>query len=280
MRNLILLLLRYGGFVVFLLLEAFCMFLVVRYNRTQQEIYVNSTNILSGALYERAANIRQFWNLREKADSIANVNAQLREEIELMKRAAALKAEKDSTYILPDSSRQYRYISARIIDNATNGNNNTLTLAKGSKDGIRPRQGVIDDRGLIGIVRDVSENYATVVSLLHRQIRINAANQRNNSIGVIAWRGNDPTIVKMEDVPKHINLIQGDTIVTSGYSPNRFPSGVMIGTIDTFWLQPGSNYYDIEVKLSNDLNTARYVYVIENSLIEEQEELEKEVADE
>ncbi len=276
MRNLIVLLLRYGGFIVFLVLEIFCMFLVVRYNRTQREIYVNSSNVFSGSLNTKVSNVTRYFNLTNTSDSLAVENARLYEKLSNLDLDRLMK---DSVYVASDSVNQFRFISARIINNSINKNNNFLTIKKGRLDGIKPRQGVVSDKGVVGIVRNVSDHFATVLSVLHRQIRINAAVKRTNNFGAIAWRGNDPTIVKLEDIPTHARPIVGDTIITSG-NTSRFPKGITLGVIDTFWRASGSNFYDIEVKLTNDFNSLEYVYVIDNEYIEEQLELEQQLIDE
>ncbi len=285
MRNLILLFLRYGGFIVFLLFEALCMFLVIRYNRTQREVYVNSANIVTATLYEQMDNMTKFWSLSSTADSLARENARLHSLIKNMNQVAItpLVAEDDTTYIEPpdtiETIEQYQYIPAKVVNNSTNRNNNTLTLNKGSKHNIQIRKGVASDKGIVGITRFVSEHYTTVMSILNRQVRVSTAIKRNNYIGSLAWRGNDPTRMKLEDVPNHADIQVGDTVITSGFTP-AFPRGIMVGKIDTFWVSSGNGFYDIEVKLSNDLNNIQYVYVIENKLANEQEQVEKEVGDE
>ncbi len=277
MRNLILLLLRYNGFIVFLLLELFCLFLVVRYNRSQNEIFVNSSNIFSGALNTGVSNVTRYFNLTSTSDSLATENARLYSTLSNIDTDQLLR---DSVYTDEDTIEQYLFIPARVVNNSINQNNNFLTIKKKDiSDAIEPRQGVISDKGVVGIVRSVSKRYATVMSILHRQVRINAAVKSSNNFGAIAWRGNNSTIVKLEDIPSHARLAIGDTIITSGNSP-RFPKGITLGVIDTFWLESGSNFYDIEVKLTNDLNSIEYVYVINNEFQAEQEELEQELINE
>lgn len=274
MRNLILLLLRYGGFITFIVLELICLFLIVRYNRTQREIFFNSSNIFSGTLYKQVDDVTQYWNLTATADSLAAENARLRAQIQNIEKIYNTNI--DSLELETDSLAQYNYIAARVINNSTTRNNNILTIEKGAVDGIVSRQGVINDKGVVGVVKSVNNRYSTVLSVLHRQVRLSVAVKKSNFIGTLAWRGNDPTIVKMEDVPKHAQLEVGDTIITSGYT-TRFPRGIMVGLINNIDLDLGSNFYDIDVKLSNDLNNVKYVYAINNNFRKEQEVLEQDL---
>lgn len=281
MRNLLLLFLRNGGFITFLLLEIFCMFLVIRYNRTQRDVYINSSNLLSASIYKWQNSATKFLTLSAVTDSLINENARLLSIInnQQFSEPITIDSSTSTTIATLDTINPYTFTPAEVVNNSTNRNNNTLTLNKGYLHDIKQRQAVISDKGIVGFTRFVNKNFTTVMSILNRQLRISAAVQRNNHIGSLAWRGNDPTRMKLEDVPNHADLMIGDTIITSGYS-SKFPRGITIGQIDTFWISSGNGFYDIEVKLSNDLNNLQYVYIIENALAKEKEKLEQLSSDE
>ena len=179
---------------------------------------------------------------------------------------------------LEDFRQKYTYITASVINNSVNRHNNYFTLNKGSNHAIKPRMGVFGSSGVIGIIKNVSPNFSQGLSILHKQSRISAAVRRNNYYGSLVWEGSNPKIINLNDIPKHADLVRGDTIQTSGYS-SIFPRGLMIGKIDTFWLEDGSNFYDIEVELTNDMARVYKAYIIENLMEEEQLNLEKEEAD-
>ncbi len=271
MRNLFLLFLKYGHIFLFLFLEFVCFILIVRYNRAQNEIYLNSANIVSGAIYSRVNNVTEYFKLDEVADSLANENARLRK---LLYNSTYQSVTNIDSIFNQDEVFQYSYIVGKVVNNSINLNNNKFTINKGSKDGIKARMGVINSNGIAGIIKDVKKNYSVGISLLNRQVKISASLKQNGSFGSLAWRGSDPKILNLEDIPKHAAISVGDTVVTSGYS-SKFPSDLIIGVIDTFWIEPGFNSYTIEVKLNNDLSRLNYVYVIDNILIEEQQEIEE-----
>lgn len=270
MRNLFLLFLKYGHIFLFLFLEFVCFILIVRYNRAQNEIYLNSANIVSGAIYSRVNNVTEYFKLDEVADSLANENAKLRK---LLYNSAYQSVTNIDSIFNQDSVFQYSYIVGKVVNNSINLNNNKFTIDKGSKHGIEPRMGVINSNGIAGIIKDVKNNYSVAISVLNRQVKLSASLKKNGSFGSLSWKGNDPNVLNLEDIPKHAELSIGDTIVTSGYS-SKFPSDLMIGVVDTFWLEPGFNSYTVEVKLNNDLSRLNYVYIIENLLVEEQKEIE------
>ena len=77
MINLLYFLTRYGGFLTFVILELISVYLVVQYNQTQRDIYLNSSRFYSGILLEKTENLRHYASMAEVADSLASENAAL-----------------------------------------------------------------------------------------------------------------------------------------------------------------------------------------------------------
>ena len=129
--------------------------------------------------------------------------------------------------------RQFSYIPSKIINASTNKQFNFLTLDKGRHHGIEPEMAVVSPRGVVGVVYSVSGNYATIIPLINRDFRLSARILNTGYFGsyVLAWNRYDQTI--LEEIPFHVELNEGDTIVTSGYSA-IFPEGIFVGTINSF----------------------------------------------
>jgi len=138
--------------------------------------------------------------------------------------------------------------------------------------------GVITSKGILGIIDNTSNKYATVISILNRTTSISAQLKKTNHFGSLTWNTNSPEYIQLTDIPKIAPVIKGDTIVTSGRS-SIFPKGIPIGTIETFNLDNAENYYEINIKLFNDMSSIKHVYVIENrdsQALKELENLENE----
>lgn len=275
MQNLIQLIIRYGALITFLIFEFFCFYLVINKNQEQQKIYQASSTLLSGQIYDQYDNFVKFWNLSAIADSVSQENAKLKSDLRNFQIEQLSKIDT----ITIDTTVQFVYLSAEVKNNSINKRNNTLTIDKGSNDGIEPGMGVVDNDGVVGIILSTSKNFSIVMSVLNSNARVSAALKRNNYFGNLRWKGSNSQILNLEDVPKHADIVVGDTIITSGYS-SIFPSGIMVGKIEKFNLVGGSNSYNIQVSLSNNLSNQRYVYVIKNILKVEQNQLEKEAIDE
>ena len=258
MRNLVLLFIRFGHFILFVLLELVCLYLIVNYNQKQRDIWGNSSNIFMGYFSEKWNDWTNYFSLEEKMQEIVNENARLKEQ--LINTGLTPFPKSDSTKII---AKDYELIAAKVTNNSINRPNNYISFNKGSEDGIAPDMGVIGDNGIIGIIRKVSKNNSIANSLLHRRTFISAMIKRTGAFGPIKWVGSNPRFVSLQDIAKHHTVFVGDTIVTSGYS-THFPPGLLIGIIEEKALEGGSNFFNIKVRLSNDFTALRYVEIIKN----------------
>ena len=155
----------------------------------------------------------------------------------------------------------YDFLPARVINHSIHKRFNYFTLDKGSTDGLRKDMGVIDERGLVGMITNVSQEYAVGISMLNTKTRISVKHRKSWAIGLLRWTGLDPLKHIIEDITKTARVQVGDTIVTSGYS-TFFPEGLNVAVVTRASLLEGSNFYDIEVSLTNDILSLENVYVI------------------
>ena len=272
MRNLLLLIIRYSAFILFLVLEFIAFSLVVRYNKSQKEIWMHSSNLLAGKLYERVEEVEDFIKLNEINDSLLDANAKLREII--INYRVSSKENAFQNFEQKDSLYAYEMIPAVICNKTLNLRNNYMTLCLGEKDGIRKGMGVISDYGIVGIIKSVSKNFSTVLLTINSQSRISAKIKRSAFPGTVRWLNSDPRILSLTEIPKHASVEVGDTVLTSGYSVS-FPPEVYIGTISDFKLDGAGNNFNIDIKLDYELARLEYVYVVDYKLQDEKREILK-----
>ncbi|MBL0258881.1 MAG: rod shape-determining protein MreC [Bacteroidetes bacterium] len=271
MRNLFLFLWRYNFFIFFLVLEAFSGYLIVQNNNFQRASFINSTNTIAAEVNTMVSAVTQYINLRTTNDALSRQNASLRTIVpDVFYIDSVLKQlNVDSIH-----KQQYTFMAANVVNNSINRRNNYLTLNKGSLQGIHPEMGVVSAEGIVGIVKDVSEHYCSVLSFLHKDCKISARFKKNGYIGSMVWDGTDPTHGSLNDIAKHVKINLGDTIITSSFSA-IFPEGIMIGTVDKVDPNSGDNFQEIEVKLSTSFANLTYVYIVSNLFKEEQRKLEE-----
>ena len=271
MRNLIAFIRKYSFFFLFLGVETLVFYLIIKNNHFQGSSFLNSTNSFTGGIYTQYSQWGDYLNLKEVNEALSDENRRLREN--QIKSFECLFGEnilvKDTIF-----RRKYHYTKAKVINNSTHRQNNYLTLSVGSKNGIENGMGVVGPNGVIGVVKNVSDHYASVVSVLHREAKISVKLKESAYFGSMQWDGEDYRTVVLNDIPNHVQLNEGDTVVTSGFS-STFPEGLNTAVIITFDVPEGENFYNIKMELLNDFKQVSYVYVLKNNFKTEIKELEK-----
>jgi len=269
MRNLLLFLSKYNAILIFIILEVISIFLVVNYNNRQKDIFIYSSNLLAGNINKKRADLANYLILDKKNEKLKKDNALL---FQNYFNSGNLKTEGGT---LKDSSEfDFVIIPSSVCNKSITHRNNRFTIDKGTKEGIKKGMGVIASRGIVGVVRKVNEEFASVIPLINTISRISVMVKGKGYFGILKWKPYDYRRTSLEEIPKHANIIVGDTLITSGFS-TIFPKGIVVGVIDDIRLDRGSNYYNISVLLINDLALTEDVYVIDNKkkeLIKEVEE--------
>jgi rod shape-determining protein MreC len=227
------------------------------------------------AMKGRTKKITDIWkeyiNLKSKNQDILNLSISLLNENIYLKNQLTVEQSGNNTHIL----QNFKYISANIMENTLNKNDNRLILDVGRNDGVTKDMGVMSLDGIVGIVDRVTSNFCTVTSLLNTSKNINGKLAKTGLYGPLVWNMKDIRYVEMIDIPQHILIQKGDTVVTSGHSLT-FPEGIFIGTVESYQLDKGVSY-KISIKLSNDFQSLNGVYVVGAENRQELDSLKKEV---
>ncbi|MFM7217914.1 MAG: rod shape-determining protein MreC [Bacteroidota bacterium] len=271
MRNLLLFLWRYNFFLFFLLLEALCVYMVAVNSNYHRASLVNSTNRVAVKVNSLVSAVTEYINLKATNEALARQNAALRS---ILPGTYYIDSVLQQQVVDTLHHQQYRFMVAKVVNNSINRRSNYLTLDRGSLQGVKPEMGVICADGIVGIVKDVSEHYCSVISFLHKDSRVSARIKKNGFIGSMVWDGYDPRTGALKDIAKHVQLAKGDTIVTSSFSA-IFPEGVPIGRISRVEANTGVNFQDVDVRLSTPFGNLTYVYLVDNLMKEEQKKLEE-----
>lgn len=271
MRNLIFFLQRYYLFFLFLFFESIAFYLLVNHNNFQQAAVVNTSNAMVGKFYESMSGLTDYLHLRETNEMLQRENAMFRTGLynSYYDKSAVKIIKIDSNL-----QQQFTYMAAKVINNTTNKRNNYLTLNRGRIHGVTKKMGVICPNGVVGIVMNVSEHYCSVLSLLNKNSRISTKVKETSDFGPLVWDGDNPDYATLVDINKHADIKVGQNVVTSSFS-TIFPENIPIGKILKVQYDEGGNFYKLKVKLSTNFNNLTSVYIINNLMKEEVEQLEE-----
>jgi len=261
---------HYRAFFTFLFLELFCAWLIVRNNQYQSTQFFNTANRLAANIIGFSQGVREYLSLQDINTSLAEENARLRTALEQKMQAM------QNIQVQPlDSAviNRFAYISARVINNSTLLFKNYITVDKGRLDGIEPGMAAISSSGAIGKVKSVSDHYAVLISLLNTDEQLSSAIKRTGHFGTVQWEGTNPRLVDLHYIPRHVDPLVGDTIVTSGYNA-VFPENILVGRISSVSLSDEAPFYEIRVELAQDFAKLAFVEIIRSNLKSEKDSLE------
>ncbi|HQW84507.1 MAG TPA: rod shape-determining protein MreC [Ferruginibacter sp.] len=267
MRNIFLFIRRYFNFILFLLLQGFSIYLIVHYSRYHQAVFSKTSNQFTGKINEQFNKIQYYFQLKKTNDSLVTANKKLYNK---------LKAD----FALPDTSsnffvdslkvdsleryRKYEYYPAKVVYNSVASQNNFIVIGRGSAQNIKDGMGIIDpNMGVVGIVTDVSKDFAVVMSLLHKDSHISGKLLKTGETGTLSWDGKTPGILSLSGIPKNVKVAKGDTIISSGFSTS-IPKGMLIGVIEEVKGDKSSGNFLINFKAAANFYNLEYVYAIEN----------------
>ena len=235
--------------IIYLILS----FITFSYLYNNSSIHFNEfgkiSTYLSATSSKFSSSINAYFNLKKENEKLINENLQLK------------KIESKYRFTQIDEDTLNSINSAKVIVNSINKSKNIIIIDKGKLDNINLEMGVISSEGVVGIVKSVTNNYASIISLLNTDLKLNAILKNSSTIGSVTWDGLNARILKLNDIPLSSSLKVGDTVVTGGMS-FYFPKGVPIGRIINYDNNSLEGYYEIDIEAFNDFSSLSNLYIL------------------
>ena len=168
----------------------------------------------------------------------------------------------------------FSVVPARVLTNTLHLAENYLTIDKGHADGITENTSIISNAGVVGRVTQLNTHYSLVMPVIHIHSRTNVQHKPSEYNGNLVWNGRRTTRVTVTNIPRHITINTGDTIVTSAYS-KVFPYGIPVGVVSHISADDTGNFYLLDVDLATDFHKLNHVYALLRDDIETVLMLEK-----
>ncbi len=208
----------------------------------------------------RFAWVGNFLRAVEENEALRQENIALSSEV-ARAREAMIENERLRTQLDMRDTTALDLVPAEIIQRDVTGQQNLLTINIGSDHGVVEGMGVVAVQGVIGRVVLVSSRFSRVMPYLNTDMRIPAKIHPSLATGVIRWPGLDPEMLVMDYVVRTAEVEEGDRVV-SGAESTVFPSGYLIGHIDSIQQQPGRNHLLVNVRPAANLHITQHVFVV------------------
>jgi rod shape-determining protein MreC len=267
MRTILRFIYKQHNLILFLLIEIFCLAITIKNNDYQNAVGFSIIEEFSGSIHKIYHSVYRFINTVDENKKLAHENAFLKAKLLNIANI------NENNIIYKDT---YDLIPTNIVFANVFSSNNYIIINKGKNDSIEADMGVICPTGVVGIVKNVSPNFATVIPIINVNAHISARIKTNQYFGTTNWDGKDFKYINLADIPYHVKLKKGDTVITSGFS-TIFPEGIEIGIIENFDFNEGNDFYNIVVRLSTEFNKINHVYVVRHKKKNEFKQIENEI---
>jgi rod shape-determining protein MreC len=210
--------------------------------------------------------IRHFWGsyiwlrgVRSENETLKRQLADLQVRLQ-EQRALAARSERLQQLLNLRSSTNVPTIAAEVIAGNPNPGMLTITIGRGSADGVEKDMAVIAPGGIIGrIVGRPAPHAARVQLLIDRNAAAGAFTERTHAGGMVIGADTDPPLI-MDLVANMADVKPGDVVVASGVD-GIYPKGFVIGRVETSERGAGL-YRNVTVRPTVDFSSLEEVLVV------------------
>ena len=195
----------------------------------------------------------------ELEQELKDLRAQVGELEEKVREGEEARRENEQLRELLGFQTRRRGLTTEPVKVTARSNSNwasTLTLSKGSTDGIEAGDCVITETGvLVGVVSETGINWSTVSTIINTDTEIGGLVTRTYSAGVLEgdFALMNEGKLKLNYLPEEAQLVSGDEVLTSGRG-EIFPSGLVVGRVEGVFTDPSgkTRYAVIEPEVTLD----------------------------
>ena len=261
------LLIKNGHWFLLVGLEIIALGLTFNGNLYHRFVNTALSSVVLGGINDVSGSVRSYIHLREANRVLLQEKAQWEQKYVALKRsleqavADTLHPLVISTDSLMSTLPTLTFCHASVTFASTSSPHNMLTINKGTKDGVRANCGVVSAQGVVGIVAQVTDHYASVVPLINTQLKLSCRALDLEYTGSLLWNKPGSNTAMLTGLPTHSEFPAGAVIVTSGFS-DIFPEGIIVGTVEGKKGYSYRNADKVPVRLATDFYKLKQVYVI------------------
>lgn len=196
-------------------------------------------------------------DLKRENEELRETNAKLMLQISRLREFGIVNKELKELLVFKDTTG-FPLIPTNIVSRSLSMTQNTITLNAGKKEGVLPGMPVINDKGFIGIVNSISEDFSIARTLKNVDLRLTVMDERSRVNGILKWTGEELIII---NIPNTFDVEAGDRIITSDVS-SIVPIPIPVGIVEEF--RPGETgvFSYIRVKAFADLAPVENLFIL------------------
>lgn len=194
-------------------------------------------------------------------NELASVGQYLRDAESYVNENKSLKA----MLGIAEEHSDFQFSACTVVGSDQNGYSHTLTLNKGSADGLAEKDLVMTADGVVGYVNELGLTWCKVSTVLDSSCEMGAIVTRTGDVGVLDWDYalSEEGLLKLAYLNAGVVLTAGDAVETSGVG-GVFPAGVLLGRVKELKTEShGISQYAV-LEPAVDVTKVSTVFVITN----------------
>lgn len=160
------------------------------------------------------------------------------------------------------NTSEYTGITASVISRDPSNWSKTVTIDRGTSQGLNVGMAVTYGNGVVGQIISVAKRSSKILLITDPSSAIDALLQDNRAWGICEGTGNDD-FLSLRYVEKQVGVevVAGDRVIASGLD-GIFPKGTLIGVVHSVDASKHSLFYEIKVRRTVDLRRLETVFVV------------------
>jgi rod shape-determining protein MreC len=256
--------------ILFVVLQIVALSMLYSYSASHKAVFSTVANQVTGSINKRFYKVQDYLHLNEVNKNLSQHNLSLlqKQKENYVNIGNTTKDFYDTLFIdttgKPFVKLLYSWKDAKVVYQSLFKEKNYIQLARGVNGGLKKDMGVVSESGAVaGRIVEVSGDYSTAMSVLHKDFNLQGKVKRTDHTGWIKWDGKDYRYINLEKVPKDIVLYKGDSIVT--YGSEAFPDNTPIAVVDTAYIEKTTNYLKVKLRTITNFGALSYAYIVENN---------------
>lgn len=226
--------------------------------------------VILGVSQDQLSSISSYFGLMRENEILRRVNIELADQANQLREAKLENLRLRQMIGLKEQS-QYDLIAAKVVGKDLTLLRNTITLDKGTSDGVQEHMPVVNEAGLVGVVVAADKHYSVVNIIMNVDFRASAKVQRTRVDGILAWDGR---ALVLKNIAKTLDVKAGDAVITSEYS-STYPPGIRVGIVSDVKEQPGTLFKTVVIVPGVDFVKLEEIFVMMHTPDAERLELEQ-----
>ncbi|HHE33276.1 MAG TPA: rod shape-determining protein MreC [Chlorobaculum parvum] len=212
---------------------------------------------INAAVAEQMSGLWSLFTLKQNNERLFLQNARLMSKL-LQQELALHDIEDRQSLVENRPDEMSRFTIARVVDRRFSATDNMLIIDVGKNNGISKEQSVMTPDGLVGRIIEVSDNYAKVLPIINRNLKVSVVTDSTRTNGLLSWSNGNERIAHIEHVPISGTLLVGEGVSTSDYSTFAC-RGIPVGTIER--ISKDKLFYNVDIRLGVDFSSLNQVMV-------------------